>query len=105
MSLKPRKLSHEVSLGVELFPVRPLLLDWPQACNSRGRARVEFVWGRGVGVVVVLGSTQLCVHPNFILCWSLVVTEMTNNDTDNTYWYYIIFNHLVTAKLKLGVRK
>ena len=27
-----------------------------------------------VGWVVVVGSTQLCGHPNFVLCWSWVVT-------------------------------
>ena len=25
-------------------------------------------------MVVVVGSTQLCGHPNFVLCWSWVVT-------------------------------
>jgi hypothetical protein len=31
------------------------------------------MWGGGGGVVV-LGSTQLCGHPNFVLGWSWVVT-------------------------------
>jgi hypothetical protein len=30
-----------------------------------------------VVVVVVVGSTQLCGHPNFVLGWSWVVTIVT----------------------------
>ena len=36
--------------------------------------KVYVGWGGVVVVVVVVGSTQLCGHPNFVLGWSWVVT-------------------------------
>jgi hypothetical protein len=48
--------------------VRGWVIGWMR-CWVRG-------WG---GVVVVVGSSKLCGHPNFVLCWSWVVTIVTRS--------------------------